>query len=271
MVSLCKSEDGVKSILDYIRDDFKSVPYLYVDVVKYGAGAPNVRTWIDYDPEGMMRGVYLLYYNCLHFFTRDDDHYPLETLLNAVEFLNPKVVMVQQDIGERLNSVLLSRYVLEKTFVMDFMNVGAEDREGLCKTASRDDIKKMVDIMMTEELYYSVYDRDNLEKQMLERYDDHFSSYFVIKDGEKLAAAYTTFAEVSDMVFLGSLIVNPAYRGKGYAARIINHACHCLSKEGVVKVATIGYDNVASLKLHEKLGTFPIGTLYKFVRIRNCV
>ena len=84
------SESEVKEILDYIGDDFKTVPYLYADVVKYGAGAPNVRTWIDRASDDSLRGVYLLYYDCLHFFTRDDDGYPMETFLTPWNLSIPR-------------------------------------------------------------------------------------------------------------------------------------------------------------------------------------
>lgn len=90
MVSKYMSESEVKEILDYIGDDFKTVPYLYADVVKYGAGAPNVRTWIDRASDDSLRGVYLLYYDCLHFFTRDDDGYPMETFLTPWNLSIPR-------------------------------------------------------------------------------------------------------------------------------------------------------------------------------------
>ena len=266
MISLCKSEEDVKNILDYIGDDFKSVPYLYVDTVKYGAGASNVRTWMDYDANGEIRGVYLLYYDCLHFFTRDSDRYPLETLLNAVEFLNPKVIMTREDIAKRVEYILRSQYTPEKIRIMDFQRVKPEDSQSVCETASLDDIQKMIDLMMAENIYASVYDREILEKQMMERYNDHFSHYFVLKDGENLVAAYTTFAEVPRMILFGSLIVNPSYRGKGYAGMIIKYACHFLAEKDIVKLTSIEANNAASLRAHEKIGAFPIQTLYKFVK-----
>lgn len=267
MISKCTTESMVKEVLDYLGDDFKSVPYLYVDVVKYGTGAPNVRTWVDHTSDGdALRGVYLLYYDCLHFFTRDDDGYPVETLLNAVEFLNPKVIMTRQSMGMRLERFLSPRYIPEKIRIFDFERVEAEDGKSVCQVASRDNIPKMVDIMMTEDIYANVYDRETLTKQMLERYDDHFSHYFVMQDGGELVAAYTTFAETPRMILFGSLIVNPAYRGRGYAGAIIKYACRFLAKEGVTKVTSIEMKNVASVRAHEKIGAFPIGTLYKFVR-----
>ena len=174
--------------------------------------------------------------------------------------------MMQEDIGKRLEHILCSQYAPEKIRIFDFERVEAEDNQNICEVTSRDDIRKMIDIMMTEDIYTSVYDRETLEKQMMERYNDHFSHYFVMKDGKNLVAAYTTFAEVPRMILFGSLIVNPAYRGKGYAGLIIKYACCALAKKGVTKVTSIDTKNTASLRAHEKIGAFPIEMLYKFVK-----
>ena len=266
MIQKCVTESTVMEILNYIGDEFKLIPYLYVDVVKYGTGAPQVQTWVDRDSEGNLRGVYLFYYDCLHFFTRDAGNYPVETLVNAVEFLNPKVIMTQEHTGMRLENALCDSYALEKICIIDFENVVPDENETACELASRDDIHNIVDMMMTEDIFTSVYDRDILEKQMLERYDDQFSHYFVIRDGEKLVAAYTTFAEIPHMILFGSIIVNSAYKGRGYAGRMIKYACQFFAGNDAVKLTCINVTNTASLRAHEKIGAVPVGTLYKFVK-----
>ena len=70
----------IDEIIDYIGDNFKAVPYLYVNVLKYGSGTDSVTTWIDRNENGNMEGVYLLYYDCIHFYTNNMDIYPAKQL-----------------------------------------------------------------------------------------------------------------------------------------------------------------------------------------------
>lgn len=266
MISLCKSERDVEEILAYIGDDRKKTPYLYMDTVKYGIGAPYVKTWTDRNGAGELQSVYLFYYDCLHFFTRDAAHYPIDTFFNAVGFLSPNVIIVPDSVGGRIENRMSSGWLVEKSHIIDMDKVGL-DYQGLpCELVGREDIPEIADLMMMDEVYTSTYNRDTLEAQMLERYDEKFSRYYVIREGSKIVAAYSTYGETANLVVIGGLIVHADCRRKGYANRLMGYVCHLQSLKGGKKIAFVADDNTASLNLHKKLGALPIALQFKFTR-----
>ena len=255
----------IDEIIDYIGDNFKAVPYLYVNVLKYGSGTDSVTTWIDRNENGNMEGVYLLYYDCIHFYTNNMDIYPAKQLTEFVRSTNHRVIMLQGGIGDRLDNYF-SDYYSERNHVIDMDKVGLEDREYRSQIAGREDISQIVDLLMADSEYINVYDRKILSEQLYDRYDGDFSRYFVIKMDGKVVAACSTYGEVPGLALIGGVIVHPDYRCRGLASDVENFACHILACEGISRVGSVNFHNKVSLALHEKIGASSIATLAKFVR-----
>lgn len=262
----CKDQD-IKMIKDYIGEKYKMTPYLYANAMAYGKGTDHVRTWIDENQAGEIEGIFLMYFDCLHFFTNIDDIYPVEKFLNAKELLSPKVIMVMDSFGKRLTGYLQNNFELERNYVIDMDLVGIENKEYKSVIAKREDIEQIVHLMISDHEYVNVYDKDVLRSQLYERFDNNFSRYFVLYQDGKVVATCSTYGEVPGFALVGGVIVHPDYRRRGYAADVENFACHVLLSEGISKVGFVNFNNTASLALHEKLGAKSISILNKFVRI----
>ncbi len=259
----CNKE--IEKIIEYIGSDFKATPYLYVNVIKYGLGTNDVFAWIDQNEDGYVEGIYLLYYDCIHFYTKNTMGYKVEKLIDFIKKTHHKVIMLQGNIGDRVDTYL-KNYCFENNYIFDMDKVGIENRTYIGQIAKRDDINEIVDLLMTDPVYFNVYDKQTLSKQLYDRYDDKFSRYFVIKIDNKLVAGCSTYGEVYGFALLGGVIVHPGYRRRGYATDVENYACHILSEEGISKVLFVNSQNTPSLALHEKIGGCKIGTLAKFVK-----
>jgi N-acetylglutamate synthase-like GNAT family acetyltransferase len=259
-----KSE--IEKIVEYIGDHYKSTPYLYVNIIKYGLGTNNVTAWIDYSSNGSIEGVYLLYYDCIHFYTNETDNYSVDKLIDFIRRTKHRVVMLQGAIGDRIDNELHG-YESERNHVIEMDRVGLNAREYLSEIAIRDDILQIVDLLMADPEYTSVYDREVLSDQLYDRYDSNFSRYFVVKMDGKVVATCSTYGEVPGFALVGGVIVHPDYRRRGLAADVENYACNVLASEGISKVGFVNYNNSASLALHEKLGAFSIATLAKYIKV----
>ena len=64
-------------------------------------------------------GGYLKYYDCLHFYTRGASNYPIEKLLETISQSNPRVIMLQENIGGKVEEQLFQRYKLERNNIID--------------------------------------------------------------------------------------------------------------------------------------------------------
>ena len=255
----------IDDIIEYIGSNYKATPYLYVNVIKYGLGTDNVSTWIDYNASNQIEGIYLLYYDCIHFYTNEVDTYPIEKLENFIRNTEHRVIMLQGEVGERISDSFPT-YFVERNHVIDMDNVGVDNREFRSEIAEREDIIEIVNLLVADPEYVHVYDRKILADQMYDRYDGGFSRYFVVKMDGKVVATCSTYGEVPGFALVGGVIVHPDYRRRGLAGDVESFACHVLAKEGISKVGFVNYNNTPSLKLHEELGAFSIATLAKLVK-----
>lgn len=264
MLIRVSEQKEIDEIVKYIGASYKATPYLYVNVIKYGLGTENVFTWIDRNDSGLIDGVYLLYYDCIHFYTNDIETYPIERLIEFIHSTNHKVIMLQGGIGDRIGSEFPT-YYSERNHVIDMDKVGLEEKEYRSEIAKREDISEIVDLLMADPEYINVYDRKVLSDQMFDRFDGGFSRYFVVKMDNKVVATCSTYGEVPGFALVGGVIVHPDYRRRGLAGDVENYACHVLEKESISRVGFVNFHNIASLALHEKLGAFSVATLAKFV------
>ena len=265
MLKKVSSQEEIRAITDYIGDDYKATPYLYVNVIKYGLGTDNVFTWIDQGDSDQIEGVYLLYYDCIHFYTKDIESYPIERLVDFINNTEHRVIMLQGDIGTRIQDHL-SDYYNERNHIIDMDKVNDDSRVYESEIATRDDISAIVDLLMEDPEYVDVYDRDVLSRQMFDRYDSGFSRYFVVRRDGKVVSTCSTYGEVPGFALVGGVMVHRDYRRQGLASEVEMFACHTLASEGISKVGFVNFNNSPSLALHEKLGAFSIATLAKFVK-----
>lgn len=266
MLKKITSNNEILEIKDYIGPFYKKTPYLYANAMKYGLGTNDITTWTDRSGNGKINGIYLLYYDCIHFFTKDPDCYPLEKLVEFIHNHKHKVIMLQESVGNKIAESLPS-YSVERNYIIDMDKVGLEPGNFQSTIADRNDITDIVDLLMADPEYINVYEREILLKQMLDRFDSKYSRYFVLKCDQKIVAACSTYGEVMGFALVGGVIVHPDYRRRGFARDVENFTCQTLSNEGISKVGFVNYNNTASLALHEKLGAFPISTLVKLVKL----
>jgi RimJ/RimL family protein N-acetyltransferase len=261
-----KSSAEVDSAVSYIGNLYKETPYLYVNLLRYGTGTEHVKSWIDIKND-KIDGIYLQYFDCLHFFTRENQTYPCGELMHMVDFLSPKVVMVQSGMGDRIENALQSHYFEEKNHIIDMDQIhGSSAENDTCRLADASDIPEIVDLLLMDKSYTEVYTRDILLQQMRQRYDDSFSRYFIIVMDGKIVATCSTYGEVPGFSMIGGVMVHPDYRRRGLAGKVEDFACDVLGNERRSRVGFVNYYNQPSLALHLKLGAVPIASLYKFVR-----
>ena len=265
MLKKIVSQNEIQTAVDYIGTDYKITPYMYVNLIKYGLGTDNVTSWLDLNEKGEIDGVYLLYYDCLHFYTKNVEEYPVERLLGFIKTTDHKVLMLQGAIGDRIDSNFPS-YYSERNYVIDMDKVGLEEREFLSEIAKREDISEIVDLLMADPEYMDVYDRDVLSKQLHDRFDDDFSRYIVVKMDGKVVATCSTYAEVPGFAIISGVIVHPEYRRRGLAADVELYACKILEDDKKSRVGFVNFNNTASLALQKKLGAFDVGVLAKLVK-----
>lgn len=113
-------------------------------------------------------------------------------------------------------------------------------------------------MLLTEEEYSIVYDRDTLLKQLLDRYESGISRYYAVKKHGMVVASCSSYGETEDLAIVGGVIVHKDFHRLGLAKDVEQHICTDLRNEGKSCISFVNYDNAPSLALHNKLG----GTIY---------
>lgn len=266
MLKRCSTEQDIRLITDYIGSDIKRAPYIYINANKYGKGTPFSSSWFDYNSEGNIIGIYLLYYDCLHFYSKNGAEYPVNRLLDEIERISPKVIMIQHDLGERIAPFLDTGYSVIHNHIMDMDHVGTDNRSAAGCVASEADIEQIIRLLITDEEYSNIYTEDVLRNQLLGRFRDGFSRFFVIRENEEIIASCSTYGEALGLTILGGVIVDPGFRRKGFASRLDVFACRSLRKEGKSVISFVSSANTASFSMHLGIGAVDIGIMDKFVK-----
>lgn len=260
------NSDEAKKLVSYVFEDKKSVPYLYANLKTFQPDNPRVRLFCDNDESGVI-GIYILYYDCLHFYTKLLDSYPLDRVLETIEKLKPRVAMLQDQIGQAIKEKMEDRFLVERNYIIDMDGVISKNNQGFRSIiASREHIVAIADLLLSEEEYRIVYDRETLINQMLERFDQGISRYYAVIEDGTVAASCSTYGETDDLALIGGVIVHKDWRRQGLAGDVENHACADMRSEGLSCVGFVNYVNEPSLALHQKLGAVVHATYTKFIR-----
>lgn len=270
MLEEITKHDNIGNIIEYVRQEKRAVPYLWLNLDAFPKSGENVRLWCDINQDRIC-GVYMMYFNCMHFYSMDSENYPADITKSFIDEFHPQVIMFQDKSGKKILPLIDEAYNLDVHCIFDMDKAPHENKGFSCRStiASRDDIDEIADLMLTEKLYSEVYDKkDTLLKQMRERFDNGIGrSYIYCAEGGKIIGACSTSAESKDIAVLGGLIVHKDYRKNGLmiSADLMLSLCNVLSGEGKSIIASVNYRNIHSLVLHERLGAVKTGDYYKFV------
>jgi N-acetylglutamate synthase-like GNAT family acetyltransferase len=255
----CKTEEEIRQVKDYLGSDYLKVPYLYTNLYKYGIGNENVEVWAEIK-DNQINGVYLRYFTCLHFYTKDVN-YSQYSFLKFVEQNNPKVIMVEDTFGERIKP-LLNAYLLSREYTFQY-GLGKSEYSNLAGYADREDIEEIAELLMIDRIYQEMYTKEALLNQLLERFDAGYGKCCIIRKDGRIVANFSINGENNKFIFLGSLIVHPEYRNMGFGAIVLKYLCKYAQDKRIDCLAFVAEDNVASLELHKK-NALSVGMIYKF-------
>lgn len=264
MISKCESIQDYKKILEYVDDSFEVTPYLYLNLMKYGVGSQRISVYVDAEDTEIL-GVYLDYYGCLHFYSKNPN-YSVETLHSVIELLNPHVIMLPGFFNKMCNLPLSGKY---ECMVMELLRLPSNilgKYSPNVSLAKRDELPELALSLLQDPAYSNIYTYDVLLAQLLSRFDENFGRMFVIYADGKIVATIGTNGEFANNAMSGSLWVHPNYRKNWFALELIVHLCSVLNSENKSCLSLVKEDNIASLRIQEKIGAVCIGKIIKYVR-----
>jgi len=260
VINKCNKADE-KRILEYIGSDYGKCAYLYIDLKKYGFDNENVHLWVDEDENNKINAVVLKYYNGMHIFSREQD-FDAEKVAELVKETEPSLVC-----GMKETIDLVAPYVNEDYKPEYGKVLRLEEYTGICNEAvfraKKEDLKAIVELLMTDEEMGGPYTFDMLYGQFVERFDDGFGRNWVRMDEKGVVSHCATYAELDDIAVISGGIVRMDYRGKGEYPGQLGAMCKDLYNEGK---EVISYYYGGAKSAHKAVGFKILGDWAKLIR-----
>lgn len=130
---------------------------------------------------------------------------------------------------------------------------------------SGNDIAELTEFLYTNsEEYTKTYDKEKLEKQLLERLESGYCRYFGRFDSGELIGCAFTKAEICNAMIVGGILVSPEHRGKGIGKALCLYKGKIAQMENKTAYCYIDDANSISIKLHRSVGYRKVTTVYKY-------
>lgn len=264
MLKICDNRD-IKRLLDYIGDQYHRAIYLYIDLKRYGCESPDVHVYCTENESGKLNGVFLQYYDCIHCFSRDNDFVP-EELDKLVSKVSPNTLFFSSDMFEHWKSRMTDLFEIHHVEMFRVSHYDEKPPIPL-EAAGEADIDEIVDLLMTDEEYKKVYQRDSLIAQMKERLRQGFSRDYVLRENGRIVFHAGTVAEERPLAICGMAILEESLRGRGLGKRLFGSAYNLIVEDGLICYSN--NINERARRLHLSLGYQIEAHLIKLTRIKE--
>ena len=255
----CTKSD-IDSVLNYIGDDYARCAYLYIDLKKYGVEDENVSLWVE-DESGEIKAVILQYYNGMHIYSRTNN-YNCESVINLITERQPALVCGMKETIDLLVGQVAG-YAPEYGKVLRLGNYSGIAGEEV-RLAKREELKEIVELLMTDEEMGGPYTFDLLYHQYLERFDTGFGRNWVRMDEKGVVSHCATYAEIDNLAVISGGIVREDYRGTGQYPGQLGKMCGDLYSEGK---EVVSYYYGGAKTAHKVVGFDILGEWAKLIRI----
>ncbi len=251
MIQVAKESDKEK-LLDIIRANKLENVYLYIDILAYGVSGEVNDTYCIYHESDIVFILYR-YYNSLQvyqvgqFIAKED----LLVLHNHVVENQYQMISGNKTVMKELKQLLSSQYALTEGAL--FYNPN-QPSIGRYKTenANVDDYQQIAELIVSDKNIGGHYTVALLKNQLLERRLTKNCRNLVIKQDGKIVSHVATYAETEDLAVIGGVITHENYRGKGYAAALIDGTVGELLNEG--KLPVLYCYECGLMKMYKKMG-----------------
>ena len=254
----CSVQDS-DALLNYIGTDYDKCAYLYIDFKKYGLENENVEMWKQLDTEGNIRIIALRYYNGMHLFSKENV-FDATDVKALIETVRPSLVCGMKETLSRFENQIQG-YTYEYGKVLKLGSYSGIANPEVHR-ANREDLKDIVELLMTDEEMGGPYTFDLLYKQYCERFDDGFGRSWVRKDEKGVVSHCATYAELDDLAVISGGIVRMDYRGTGQYPGQLGAMCKDLYEEGK---CVISYYYGGAKSAHKAVGFEILGDWEKLI------
>jgi len=248
MLAMADKEDRAE-ILRYLGEEKGKCLYMYMDILKFGLGHPEIDVWVQRNGCDIL-AVMMRYHNGLHIYARDAGCLSNE-IVDLIKRERPTMICgekyIVQGIADELPGYMAEYGVVSRLSVPVVKCTGCD--VGMAQSA---DFPQVAQMLKEDDDYGAAFTSDELELQFRGRQESGLSRSYVLRCGGKVVAHVATGAECDAVATISGVVVRTDYRRQGLATKVMRALCADLQSEGK-DVYSIYYVD-QSARLHGKLG-----------------
>lgn len=248
MLAMADKKDCAE-ILRYLGEEKGKCLYMYMDILKFGLGHPEINVWLQRNGCDMS-AVMMRYHNGLHIYARGAGYVPDE-IVDLIKRERPTMICGEKHVVQGIADAL-SGYVAEYGVVSRLSASVAKCAGCDVGIAQGADFSQIAQMLKEDDDYGVAFTCDELELQFRSRQESGLSRSYVLRSGGRVVAHVATGAECDDVATISGVVVRSDCRRQGLATKVMRALCADLQSEGK-DVYSIYYVE-QSARLHGKLG-----------------
>ena len=223
------SIEDERLIIEELRKDIANNLYMYIDIKEYGINNDFAKVWLQKE-ENKIKKIILKYYDSFQIYSVDLEN-DYSDILSLVMKYNPSMVSSREIIIRNMYKKISNLYKVTYGYVLQQTRACSNEYFCLPELASLNDMEEIARLICAEESIGKHYTESVLKEQLEKRYKDKIGRNYIIRIHGKIIAHYSTYAETNGLAILGGLVVDPIFRGNGYARLLHCYLSNLLAKE----------------------------------------
>lgn len=217
-------------LVPLLRENRLKNIYMYIDAKTYGFDSNETDTWliVEFDE---VKGLLYRYYNSLQIMSFNPlDEGTTEEI--AKHIISEKYVMIQGEykLLQSINQCLNFTYSITEGCLIDMSGCTLK-KETISINCPLEQLEKAARLVCADREIGGHYTVPELTKQFEERVRQFGCRNRIIFQDNKIIGHAATYAEHDSLAVIGGVVVDPAYRGKGYGKKLVQELAVNLSDE----------------------------------------
>jgi len=262
MIESCEKKD-IKSIFEYIGEDYGKCLYIFIDLKKYGLENENFNVWIQYNDLNEICCIITEYYNGIQIYSKSYDLNASE-IASFIKNMKPTGIFGMEKTIEKIYEYF-PNYKKEIGSVAELKDLKYPPNND-AYSASLDELTEIVELIAEDENLGKPYGFESLYSQFYERKLNNFGRNFILRDKKSndIICHAGTYAEIPELAVISGVITSIPYRGKGYSKGTLSSLCYQLNKENK-RIFSYFYIPAAE-NMHYGVGFDKIGNWVKLIK-----
>lgn len=257
---LTKSE--IKPLLTYLKEDVENCIYMYTDIFMYGLDNPNMKVWIEEQPEGFNL-VVMKYHDSFQLYYREgewdvDGVYDLACEYD-ITMINGKREMIHA-LAEKFGD----RYEYSEGTIMRLNAIQDFTSPDNPEIATLDDVVEIAELLAQDDYYSDSYTVEELSNQLRERMETGMGRSCIIRRDGKIIAHCASFTEADGIAVSAGTIAHKDYRGQKLGLIVENYMNRLMNNLGFKWFGFILEEG--RVKTFEEMGNEIVATYGKLIK-----